>query len=195
MLVPFSARCGKEFMMSNGNSNKERTTVFFEDFPFLTKGDQPIIRRPKDVSEVAVKRMTEDFLLRVPLLRKREWAKYVSTLNNHHNDERILLLDKRGCIIAVVSQKVVMDDGSPVPYDGFPPILGESVSDTLLGVDPAQVHYAVLIHTGYELSSNSGVNCVSGYRVVLYKLSSDLPLKDWVEGRKTLARQSLEAEA
>lgn len=165
--------------------NRFKVRAFFTQFPFLTTGDKPIVRDTEKVEEVAVSRIDKDFLGKEP---KYDGA--TGSLVGIDDSERIYLFDQDGNLLVEVKQggychhnEAHMDNES---------WNGETVGEALLRrTDPAQqVHYAVVVHTGYEIQNH---HSVGGYSVTAYKPPKGFTLPEWVEEQERRAKAQVEA--
>lgn len=163
--------------------NRYQINAFFSQFWFLTTGDKPIIPDIYNVEEVAVSRINKDFLGKKP---KYDGA--TGSLVGIDDSERIYLLDLDGNMLVEVKQggschhnEAYTDDEE---WDG------ETVGEALLRTDPAQVHYAVVVHTGYKIRDH---HSVGGYRVTAYKPPKGFTLPEWVEEQKRRASEQIAA--
>ena len=160
-----------------------RIQAFFEQFSFLATGDKPVLRDVEKVEAVAVSRIDKDFLENTP-----RYSGATGSLVGIADSERIYLLDRDGNLLLEVKQaghcchnEAHWDDES---------WSGETVSETLLRTDPTQVHYAVVVHTGYYIQDHYSVG---GYRVIIYMPPNGFTLADWAEEQKRRATKQIEA--
>ncbi|MBI4120375.1 MAG: hypothetical protein HY454_02815 [Parcubacteria group bacterium] len=163
--------------------NKFKVQAFFAEFPFLMTGDGPIVRNPEEVEEVAVSRIDKDFLGKEP-----QYDGASGSMVGIDDSERIYLFDQDGNLLVEVEQggccyhnEAYTEDES---WDG------ETVGEALLRTDPAQVHYAVVVCTGYEIRDHYSVG---GYSVTVCKPPKGFTLPEWVEEQKRRASEQIAA--
>jgi hypothetical protein len=162
--------------------NRFKVHAFFAEFPFLVTGDS-VVRDVGRVEEVAVSRISKEFLDKEP-----KYKGVTGSLVDIGDNEQVFLLDKSGNTLATVKQGYDVTHNEAHMDDELS--AGETVGEALLRIDPAQVHYAVVVHTGYEIQDH---HSVGGYSVTLHKAPKGFTLKGWVEEQKRRARAQVEA--
>lgn len=163
--------------------SKFQIRAFFTQFPFLTSGDEPLVRDTEKVEVVAVSRIDKDFLGKEP---KYDGA--TGSLVGIHDSERIYLFDRDGNLLIEVKQGGYCHHNEA--HTDNEEWQGETVGEALLRTDPAQVHYAVVVHTGYEIRDH---HSVGGYSVTVYKPPQGFSLPDWVEEQTRRASEQIAA--
>ncbi len=170
--------------------NKFKTQAFFREFPFLTKEQQTndisfvLCPNVDEVEEVFVSRIDKDFLKRVP-----QYSGATGSLVGIDDEESICLLDKNGDFLTSVKQ-----GGDCIHNEGHTDDEhwdGETVGEALLQTNPEEVHYAVLIHTGYEIQDH---HSVGGYSMTLYKPPKGFSLPEWVKEQEKRAEELIKAQ-
>lgn len=163
--------------------NRFKIHAFFTQFPFLTSGDETLVRDIERVEVVAISRIDKDFLGKEP---KYDGA--TGSLVDVDDSERIYLFDRDGNLLIEVKQggycyhnEAHTDDES---WDG------ETVGEALLRTDPVRVYYAVVVRTGYEIRD---CRSVGGYSVTAYKPPKGFILPEWVEEQKRRASAQIAA--
>ena len=163
--------------------NRFKIQAFFAEFPFLTAGDEPVIRDIEEVEEVAVSRIDKDFLDKEP---KYDGA--TGSLVGIDDSEHVYLFDRDGNFLIEVKQGGYCHHNEA--HTDNEEWSGETVGEALLRTDPAQVHYAVVVHTGYEIRDH---HSVGGYSVTAYKPPKGFTLPEWVEQQKRRASEQITA--
>lgn len=163
--------------------NKFKIGAFFAQFPFLTSGDEPIVRNAKEVEVVAVSRIDKDFLGKEP---KYDGA--TGSLVGIDDSERVFLFDRDGNFLIEVKQGGYCHHNEA--HTDNEEWSGETVGEALLHTDPAQVHYAVVVHTGYEIRDH---HSVGGYSVTVYKSPQGFSLPEWIEEQTRRASEQIAA--
>ena len=163
--------------------NRFKVQAFFEQFSFLTEGEEPIVRNIEEVEEAVVSRIDKDFLDKEP-----QYNGATGSLVGIDDDEHIYLFDCNGNLLIEVKQggqcthnEAYTDDED---WDG------ETVGESLLRTDPERVHYAVVVHTGYKIRDH---HSVGGYSVTVYKPPKGFTLPEWVEEQKQRATAHVKA--
>lgn len=163
--------------------NKFQIRAFFSQFPFLTIGDKPIVRNTEKVEIVAVSRIDKDFLGKEP---KYDGA--TGSLVGIDDSEHIYLLDPDGNLLIEVKQGGYCHHNEAHTENEC--WSGETVGEALLRTDPTQVHYAVVVHTGFEIRDH---HSVGGYSVTVYKSPQGFSLPEWVEEQTRRASEQIAA--
>ena len=164
-------------------TNRYEIRAFFEAFPFLTAGDDPLVRNADDVEEVAIRRIDEDFLSRVP-----QYDGATGSCVDIRDNERIYLLDRSGELLVEVKQGG--DCRHNEAYTDDESWKGESVGEALLRTNKTQIHYAIVVHTGYRICDH---HSVGGYSVTIYKPPEGFTLPGWVDEQKRRASEQITA--
>lgn len=167
--------------------NRFQIDALLREFYWLncTDGDYTPLVDPEKIEEASVSRIDADFLARTP---KYDGA--TGSLVGIDDQERILLCDRYGFVLTEVKSSGYCRHNEAHWDDEE--WNGETVGEALLRLEnPNAVHFAVLIHTGYELRNH---HSVGGYRVVVYKSPKDLSLKEWVEEQQRRASDKLHAQ-
>jgi len=151
--------------------NKFQIFAFFRAFPFLTSGEKPLVPDQGNVEEVRVARIGVDFLDRRP---RYEGA--TGSLVDIDDSETIWLFSAEGKPLGEVKQERFVRHNEAHQDDEQSP--GEAVGEALLRIGPDLVHYAVVIHRGYQIQDHYSVG---GYCVTVYKPPKGFTLAGWVE--------------
>lgn len=155
---------------------------FFEQFSFLTVGEKPVVQVER-VEKVSVSRVGRDFLNRVP-----QYNGATGSLVDIDDSERIYLFDREGNLLVEVQQGGYCHHNEA--HTDNEEWDGETVGEALLRTDPAQVHYAVVVHTGYEIRDHFSIG---GYSVTVCKPPKGFTLPEWVEEQKHRASEMISA--
>lgn len=138
--------------------------AFFNEFPFLTNGDEPLVPDPSRVTRVRVSRISEELMGFSPLDTITEGFICGSAR------ESVLALDKNGQVIDKV--KPAKDYGWRTG--------GEFVGQTIARLgNPEEIHFVVFIRRvrtwdqDGDLSDNSSVT--------IYKPPKNFTLRAWVD--------------
>lgn len=163
--------------------NKFQRNAYFNEFPFLTEGDEPIVPNHLTVEEFKVNRITKELLSIVPL-----YDGATGCVVGIEDSKKIFLLDKEGKVLSEVQQAVSITHNEAhtddEEYDG------ETVGEALLGLNPDDVHYIVTVHTGYKINDHYSVG---GYSVIVSKLPKGFTLAGWLEEEENRAKKMVSA--